>query len=147
MSDDNSASLSPNSVNVILSAVTAALLLLVAWGVAEGNVIASMLSGAGLAVVIVAFGTINLVPDTMRAEATERTLAVASVTVKKHYHGFPRCRLCRDEGIEFPVPAFETEAAVVHPGAQEACLVLEFKDPADLGIEFFLRQGTVADGF
>ena len=68
MSDDNSASLSPSVINIALSAVTAFLLLLVAWGVAEGNVTASMLAGAGLAVVIVAFGTINLVPDTMRAE-------------------------------------------------------------------------------
>ena len=38
---DRSTSLSPSVINIALSAVTAILLLLVAWGVAEGNVIAS----------------------------------------------------------------------------------------------------------
>lgn len=119
---DRSTSLSPNSVNVILSAVTAGLLLLVAWGVAEGNVIASMLSGAGLAVVIVAFGTINLVPDTMRAEATERTLAIASETLRSCNHGLTPdnaariCRLLLPETAAVGIAVTNTKKVLAYEG-------------------------------
>jgi two-component system sensor histidine kinase LytS len=114
--------LSPNAVNVVLSAVTAGLLLLVAWGVAEGNVIASMLSGAGLAVVIVAFGTINLVPDTMRAEATERTLAIASETLRSCNHGLTPdnaariCRLLLPETAAVGIAVTNTKKVLAYEG-------------------------------
>lgn len=119
---DGSSSFSPSSVNTILSAVTAVLLLLVAWGVAVGNVIASMLAGAGLAVVIVAFGTINLVPDTMRAEATERTLAVASETLRSCNHGLTSdnaahiCRLLLPETAAVGIAVTNTKKVLAYEG-------------------------------
>ena len=122
MSDDNSASLSPSVINIALSAVTAFLLLLVAWGVAEGNVTASMLAGAGLAVVIVAFGTINLVPDTMRAEATERTLAIASETLRSCNHGLTPdnaariCRLLLPETAAVGIAVTNTKKVLAYEG-------------------------------
>lgn len=122
MSDDNSASLSPSVINIALSAVTAFLLLLVAWGVAEGNVTASMLAGAGLAVVIVAFGTINLVPDTMRAEATERTLAIASETLRSCNHGLTPdnaariCHLLLPETAAVGIAVTNTKKVLAYEG-------------------------------
>ena len=122
MSNDNSASLSPSVINIALSAVTAFLLLLVAWGVAEGNVTASMLAGAGLAVVIVAFGTINLVPDTMRAEATERTLAIASETLRSCNHGLTPdnaariCRLLLTETAAVGIAVTNTKKVLAYEG-------------------------------
>ena len=122
MSNDNSASLSPSVINIALSAVTAFLLLLVAWGVAEGNVTASMLAGAGLAVVIVAFGTINLVPDTMRAEATERTLAIASETLRSCNHGLTPdnaariCRLLLPETAAVGIAVTNTKKVLAYEG-------------------------------
>jgi two-component system sensor histidine kinase LytS len=119
---DRSTSLSPSVINIALSAVTAILLLLVAWGVAEGNVIASMLSGAGLAVVIVAFGTINLVPDTMRAEATERTLAIASETLRSCNHGLTPdnaahiCRLLLPETAAVGIAVTNTKKVLAYEG-------------------------------
>jgi two-component system sensor histidine kinase LytS len=102
--------------------VTAFLLLLVAWGVAEGNVTASMLAGAGLAVVIVAFGTINLVPDTMRAEATERTLAIASETLRSCNHGLTPdnaariCRLLLPETAAVGIAVTNTKKVLAYEG-------------------------------
>ena len=122
MSDESSTSISPSVVNIVLSAVTAILLLLVAWGVAEGNVVASMLAGAGLAVVIVAFGTINLVPDTMRAEATERTLAIASETLRSCNHGLTPdnaahiCRLLLPETAAVGIAVTNTKKVLAYEG-------------------------------
>lgn len=119
---DRSSSFSPSVINVALSAVTALLLLLVAWGVAKGNVIASMLSGTGLAVVIVAFGTINLVPDTMRAEATERTLAIASETLRSCNHGLTPdnaariCRLLLPETAAVGIAVTNTKKVLAYEG-------------------------------
>lgn len=119
---DRSSSFSPSVINVALSAVTALLLLLVAWGVAEENVIASMLSGTGLAVVIVAFGTINLVPDTMRAEATERTLAIASETLRSCNHGLTPdnaariCRLLLPETAAVGIAVTNTKKVLAYEG-------------------------------
>ncbi len=68
-------------VSIILVAVVVLLLLLLSLGIATNNIIATMVSGAGLAVVIVFCGTLLLVPDSMRLQATERTLMMASTTL------------------------------------------------------------------
>ena len=126
---DRSPLFSPNIANVALSAVTAAMLLLVAWGVAEGNVVASMLSGAGLAVAIVAFGTINLVPDTMRAEATERTLAIASETLCSCNHGLTPdnaahiCRLLLPETAAVGIAVTNTRKVLAYEGERGVGMV------------------------
>ena len=62
------------------------LLMVLAWGIIESNIVASMLSGAGLAVIIVLGGSILLVPDNTRPQATERMLLVASNTLE-HLRG------------------------------------------------------------
>jgi two-component system sensor histidine kinase LytS len=81
-----------------------------------------MLSGAGLAVVIVAFGTINLVPDTMRAEATERTLAIASETLRSCNHGLTPdnaariCRLLLPETAAVGIAVTNTKKVLAYEG-------------------------------
>lgn len=77
---------SPYRLNVLLGVLMGAMLLLLAWGISASSAPAATLSGAGIAVVIVIFGTINLVPDNMRSQATERTLRVASNTLQ-YLHG------------------------------------------------------------
>ncbi|WP_314026611.1 histidine kinase [Olsenella uli] len=68
-------------VHVVLSVTTVALLALLSWGIAQSNIIAAMLAGAGLAVDIVMGGSTLLVPEDLRSQATERTLRVASGTL------------------------------------------------------------------
>ncbi|MGL5174690.1 MAG: sensor histidine kinase, partial [Olsenella sp.] len=63
--------------NLFLGISAAAFLMILASGIAMSNVVAAVIAGAGLAVIIVVGGTINLVPDSMRSQATERTLSVA----------------------------------------------------------------------
>ena len=62
------------------------LLMLLAWGIINSDIVAAMLSGAGLAVVIVLGGSVLLVPDNTRPQATERMLSVASTTLE-HLRG------------------------------------------------------------
>ncbi len=69
--------------NLFLGISAAAFLMILASGIAMSNVVAAVIAGAGLAVIIVVGGTINLVPDSMRSQATERTLSVASNTLRQ----------------------------------------------------------------
>ena len=71
---------------IALLAALVALLLLLSWGIAASNVLASVASGGGLAVVIVIGASALLVPDSTRSQATERTLRVASLMLE-HIHG------------------------------------------------------------
>ena len=111
--------------NVILGIAALLLLLLLAWGIGTSNIIASMLSGAGLAVDIVAFGTINLVPDNMRAQATERTLSVASETLKSCRNGLTSdsadhiCTLLLPETNAVGIAVTDTETVLAYEGSYE----------------------------
>lgn len=69
--------------NLFLGISAAAFLMVLASGIVTSNIVAAVIAGAGLAVIIVVGGTINLVPDSMRSQATERTLSVASNTLRQ----------------------------------------------------------------
>ncbi len=64
----------------LLAAVTIAMLALLSWGIAQRRLVASMCAGAILAVIIVVGGSLLLIPDNQRSQATERMLRMASST-------------------------------------------------------------------
>lgn len=65
-------------MHVALAAAVVIMLSMLSWGIAENNLLLSMLAGALLAIIIVLGGSVVLVPDNLRSQATERTLRVAS---------------------------------------------------------------------
>jgi two-component system sensor histidine kinase LytS len=101
------------------------LLLLLTWGIVWNNIVASMLSGAGLAIIIVLFGTVNLVPDNMRAQATERTLSIASETLKSCRSGLTPenadhiCTLLLPETAAVGIAVTDTERVLAYEGTYE----------------------------
>ncbi|MGN0286619.1 MAG: histidine kinase [Atopobiaceae bacterium] len=66
--------------------VSLAMLGLLSWGISQSNLIACMIAGAILAVAIVMAGSVLLMPDDLRSQATERTLRLASSTLS-HMRG------------------------------------------------------------
>ena len=66
---------------VVSVAVAVSMLLLLSWGISTGNLVAAMVSGAFLAIDIVLSGSVVMVPDNLRSQATERTLRLASSTL------------------------------------------------------------------
>lgn len=68
--------------------------LLLSWGMIQGNVVVTMLSGALMAGLIVIAGASLLVPDSSRPQATERTLGMASATLE-HMRGGLTPTACR----------------------------------------------------
>ena len=68
------------NAGLLLAAIV--LLGLLTWGFTRGNLAASVISGAGLALTIAMTGSIMIVPDDLRSQATERTLIVASSTLR-----------------------------------------------------------------
>ena len=64
-----------------LGVVAIVLIAVLTWGIGARNLMAAMVSGGGLAVVIVIGGSLLLVPDNMRYQETERMLRLASVTL------------------------------------------------------------------
>ena len=99
-----------------------ALLVLLAWGVITSNIVASMLSGAGLAVVIVLGGSVLLVPDNSRPQATERMLMVASKTLEHLRGGLTAencaavCQLILPETTAQGVAITDTEHVLAYEG-------------------------------
>lgn len=68
---------------VLLIIAMLAMLVLLSWGISESNLWATMSAGAILAAVIAFGGSMVLMPDNLRSQATERTLRMASNT---HVH-------------------------------------------------------------
>ena len=98
------------------------LLLLLSYGIAGSNVLATMVSGAGLAVLIVFGGTLLLIPDNMRLQATERTLMMASTTLEHIRTGLnPEsctviCQLLLPETSAMGVAITDTEQVIAYAG-------------------------------
>ena len=69
--------------HVLLSAATLTLVGILSWGLIKGNIVATVVAGAGLATVITMASSNLLAFDDHRSQATERTLRVASAT---QYH-------------------------------------------------------------
>lgn len=69
--------------NLIFLLVCLAFLVLLAIGVVSNNLIAAIAAGGGFAMLVIVSGTIMPSPEANRSQATERTLEVASQTLKK----------------------------------------------------------------
>ena len=110
------------AVRIALIVGVVVLLLLLSLGIANEDIIATMISGAGLAVVIVIGGTILLVPDTARLQATERTLMMASNTLEHVRGGLNAescniiCQLLLPETSAAGVAITDTEKVVAYAG-------------------------------
>ena len=70
------------STRVVLVLLACVLLGLLSWGVMADNLFAALVAGGGLATVIVFGGTSQPGNEHARSQATERTLEVASKTLK-----------------------------------------------------------------
>ena len=77
---------SVRGTNALLAAVLGVSMLVLAWGISVGNVYVAIFIGVVAALCFVLVGTVNLVPDDSRSEATERTLRVAVGTLE-HLRG------------------------------------------------------------
>ena len=77
---------SVRGTNALLTAVLGVSMLVLAWGISVGNVYVAVFVGVVAALCFVLVGTVNLVPDDSRSEATERTLRVA-VSTLEHLRG------------------------------------------------------------
>ncbi len=117
--------LSNHSTTVLSIAMIAAVilfLLLLSFGIAGSNVVATMVSGAGLAVLIVFGGTLLLIPDNMRLQATERTLMMASTTLEHVRSGLTPescnviCQLLLPETSAIGVAITDTEKVIAYAG-------------------------------
>lgn len=110
------------SVRLALLVGVVILLLLLSLGIANNNIVATMISGAGLAVVIVIGGTILLVPDNMRSQATERTLMMASSTLEHVRSGLTPesctiiCQLILPETAAVAAAITDTEQVMAYAG-------------------------------
>ncbi len=83
---NKNAALSLRRADAILGVIGAATLVLLALGIVWGSAAVSLVAGALMAGVIVVAGSVNLVPDDTRSQATERTLRVATNTLE-YLHG------------------------------------------------------------
>ena len=70
------------STKVVLILLACLLLGLLSWSVMVDNLFAALVAGGGLATVIIFGGTTQPGADSTRSQATERTLEVASKTLK-----------------------------------------------------------------
>ena len=110
-------------VGSLLIAGLVCLMLLLAWGIIESNIVAAMLSGAGLAVIIVLGGSILLVPDNTRPQATERMLMVASNTLEHLRGGLTAencaavCQLLLPETTAQGIAITDTERVLAYEGS------------------------------
>lgn len=71
-----------NFVAVILCLCILTMLVLLVWGVMEGEPMVSAIAGVGIVVVVFAGAGASGAPDSLRSQATERTLRTASSTLE-----------------------------------------------------------------
>ena len=95
--------------SALAASMMVATLGLLSWGITTSNIWATMLAGVLLALLIVLGGSIILVPDNLRSQATERTLRVAS-SMQEHMHGGLTASNC-NAACQLILP--ETEAQAV----------------------------------
>lgn len=74
------------NADVLLGIIGAVLLIVLALSLILDSAFLALVSGVGLAVVVVLVGSVNISTDDSRAQATERTLRVAANTME-HLHG------------------------------------------------------------
>ena len=111
---------------VLVAGSLVAILGLLSWGVTASNIWASMLAGALLAAVIVLGGSVVLIPDNLRSQATERTMRVASSMLEHMRGGLSPsncnavCQLILPETDAQAVSLTDTEVVLAYVGEQTA---------------------------
>ena len=116
----------PLFLRILMVIGVVGLLLLLSLGIAGDRIVATIISGAGLAVVIVFSGTLLLVPNTVRLQATERTLMMASTTLEHVRSGLTPescnviCQLLLPETSATGVAITNTEEVIAYTG-EEPC--------------------------
>lgn len=114
--------------SVLVASAIAATLALMSWGIAVGNLWMSMTAGALLALAIVFGGTVVLVPDDLRSQATERTMRVATSTLEHMRDGLTPegcnavCQLILPETEARAVALTDTQCVLAYVGEQAANL-------------------------
>ena len=107
---------------VVSVAVAVSMLLLLSWGISTGNLVAAMVSGAFLAIDIVLSGSVVMVPDNLRSQATERTLRLASSTLAHMRDGLTPenctavCQLLLPETQACAISMTDTESVLAFVG-------------------------------
>lgn len=98
-------------VSVMVAVAVVVALGLLSWGITSNNIWLSMMAGALLAAVIVLGGTMVLIPDNLRSQATERTMRVASSTLE-HMRGGLTAENC-NAVCQLILPETEAEAVAL----------------------------------
>ncbi len=111
---------------LVLGLIVLVLFALLMWGIATSSIIATMFAGAGMAVCIVLVGSSILVPDTLRSQATERTLRVCSATLA-HMRGGLTEENCQAV-CQLLLP--ETEASAIAMTDSQRVLAYVGEEPA-----------------
>lgn len=112
--------------NVLVAISVVVILGLLSWGITAEHLWASMLAGALLAVVIVVGGSVVLIPDNLRSQATERTMRVASSTLEHMRGGLtPQncsavCQLILPETEAQAVAITDTKVVLAYVGERAA---------------------------
>ena len=110
--------------SVLVATAISATLALMSWGIAVGNLWMSMTAGALLALAIVFGGTVVLVPDDLRSQATERTMRVATSTLEHMRDGLTPegcnavCQLILPETEARAVALTDTQCVLAYVGEQ-----------------------------
>lgn len=112
--------------NALVAIAIVVTLVLLSWGISTSNILASMVAGALLAAVIVLGGTVVLIPDNLRSQATERTMRMASSTLEHMRGGLTRencnavCQLILPETEAEAVALTNTQVVLAYVGEQAA---------------------------
>lgn len=100
------------------------MLALLSWGIAVGNLFASMTAGTILAAVIVFGGSFLLAPDNLGSEATERAMRIASSTLEHMRGGLTPegcnavCQIILPETTARAVALTDTNVVLAYVGEQ-----------------------------
>lgn len=111
---------------VILTLATIGLLLLLSYGLLHASMLAAMLAGVGLALDIVVAGSILITPDDLRSQATERTLRLASGTLRHMAEGLTRegcqavCQLLLPETTAVGIAMTDNHSTLAYVGEEIA---------------------------
>ena len=111
-------------LHILLAIALCAMLALLSWGISESDVVASMIAGALLAAVIVLGGSVVLVPDSLRSQATERTLRMASSTFEHMRSGLTPenctavCQIVLPETAAQAIALTDTKCVLAYVGEQ-----------------------------
>lgn len=147
-------------LGLVLVVALVLLLILLSWGITNANIVASVISGAGLAVVIVIGGSLVLIPDNQQALATERTLQVASATFGHMRHSLTPegcnavCQLLLPETSAHTIAMTDAETVlalvgkndkVAQPGAPNTAPTLEVLKSKR--VETFVQMDATSQNF